>query len=101
MSSTYPTAPGSCFTSPATPGLPLPPTPTGQFSDCPTPTLVFQSADTLPRQSLKTAVVPLPSERCTTVIAVFGSFTEGFRAVILASFHRVIVPRNIPDTTSG
>ena len=43
-SSTYPIVPGVCFTCPATPSLPLAPTPTaaGHFTAVPLPTLSAQ-----------------------------------------------------------
>ncbi len=49
MSSTYPKAPGVCLTSPATPSLPLPPTPTGQLTEVATPTFFLKSGETLER----------------------------------------------------
>ena len=49
INSTYPIAPGVCPTSAATPSFPLPPTPTGQFTDVLTPTLLFHSGDTFER----------------------------------------------------
>ena len=42
------------------------------------------------RNFVKLLVVPDPSARCTTVIAVLGSFTPGLSAAIAASFHFVI-----------
>jgi hypothetical protein len=44
---------------------------------------------------VKTAVVPDPSERVTTVIAWSGSFTPGFKAAIFASFQLEISPAKI------
>ncbi len=41
---------------------------------------------------MKPAVVPEESERCTTVIAVLGSVTPGFRALISASFQVLTLP---------
>ena len=37
-------------------------------------------------------VVPEPSDRCTIVISVPGSFTPGFSFAIAGSFHFVILP---------
>ncbi len=45
-------------------------------------------------------VVPLPSERCTTTMALSGSVAEGFSALIRASFHFVILPRKMSASTS-
>src|SRR5262252_172717 len=39
--STYPIAPGVCLITPATPSLPLPPTPTGQLTAVPAPARSF------------------------------------------------------------
>ena len=41
-------------------------------------------------QGLHLAVVPEPSERCTTVIAVAGSFAFGFSVLMAASSHVLI-----------
>ncbi len=48
-SSTYPMEPSVCVTAWATAVLPLPPIPVGHLSDLPTPTVVFQSGETLAR----------------------------------------------------
>ena len=48
MSSTYPIAAGVCLTRPATPSLPLAPTPVGQLSEVAIPTVFFQLAETFP-----------------------------------------------------
>jgi hypothetical protein len=53
------------------------------------PSEVFDS------QSVKFAVVPESSERCTAVIAVSGRSTPSFRAAIAGSFHVVISPWKI------
>ena len=42
---------------------------------------------------MKMNVVPLPSERCTTAMAVCGSVTPGLSFAMRASFHCVIWPR--------
>ena len=41
-------------------------------------------------------LVPELSERRTTVILIFGSFTPGFSAAMAGSFQRVILPRKMP-----
>ena len=51
-------------------------------------------------------VVPDPSERCTTAIAVLGSLMPGLSFAIAGSFHFVISPRKIlamvgPSSTSS
>ena len=48
-SSTYPMAPGVCFTTPATPSFPFPPIPTGQLTDGPRPTFARHSVFTVVR----------------------------------------------------
>src|SRR5216684_4039347 len=91
---------GFCFTSPDTPSLPLLPNPTGQLGDAPAPTLLFQSGLTLERKSVQTKLVPLPSERCTTVISLSGRFTPGLSFFSAASFHFLMVPRKMPASVS-
>src|ERR1700733_1020946 len=83
---------------PVTPSLPLPPRPTGQFGEAPAPTFAFHSGLILVRKSVQMKVVPLPSERWTTIMSLSfdGKFTPGFALAISGSFHRVIVPRKIP-----
>ncbi len=49
---------------------------------------------------MNTAVVPEPSERCATVIAVSGS-APGLSFAIAASFHLVILPRKLAESVSG
>ena len=44
-------------------------------------------------------VVPLPSERCTTVIVVPGRFTPGLTFTMAGSFHLVILPRKMSART--
>src|SRR5712691_8692633 len=97
---------GVCFTSPATPSLPLPPTPTGQLTAVATPTRLLQSGDDLARKSHQMYEVPEPSERCTTVMSESGSFTPGFSAAMALSFHFVTLPRKMsassaPEKGSG
>src|SRR5258708_23597791 len=87
--------PGVCLTSPATPLLPLAVTPVGQLTVVPSPTWLLKSGLIVLRCSAKTKVVPLPSERPQTAIAVAGSFTPAFVFAIAGSFHFVILPRKI------
>ncbi len=47
--SAYPTAPSVFLTTPATPELPLPPTPAGQFAFTPLPIFDFQAGLTVER----------------------------------------------------
>ena len=53
---------------PATPELPLPPTPTGHSTVLPAPTFSFHSEEKAERDLVKPAVVPEPSERWATVM---------------------------------
>jgi hypothetical protein len=45
-------------------------------------------------------VVPEPSERCTTVMSVAGSFAAGLSFTSAASFHFVILPRKMSASTA-
>src|SRR5439155_744943 len=62
-SSVYPIAYGVCLTWPETPSLPFAPTPVGHFTSLPLPTVFDHSGLTAARKSVKTYVVPLPSDR--------------------------------------
>jgi hypothetical protein len=73
----------------------LAPKPTGQFTEPATPTRFFHSGDSFARKSTKMYVVPDPSERCTTVMSVFGRLTPSFNFAILLSFHFVMLPRKM------
>src|SRR5512138_2856445 len=88
------------LTWPATPSFPLPPRPTGHLTDFPWPTLVFHSLLTPERKSVRMLVVPLPSERWTTMIALSGRLTPGLSSAIRLSFHLVILPRKMLATSS-
>ena len=44
-------------------------------------------------------VVPEPSDRCTTVMSLFGRFTPEFSFAIAGSFHFVILPRKMSART--
>ena len=79
-----------------TPGLPLPPTPTGKFTDLPVPGPLFHSSLIALRCCVKTKVVPLPSERVTGVIFVSGRVAPGLALAIFGSFQLVILPRKMP-----
>src|SRR5580658_2673368 len=85
---------------PATPSLPACPVPVGHFGLGFAPGPAFHSGLTLVRYSVKTKVVPLLSERCTTAISSAGSFTPLFKSAILGSFHLLILPRKMPARTS-
>src|SRR6185295_14235385 len=86
---------------PVTPSLPFAPSPDGQLTLVPLPGPLFHSGLTVLNQSTKILVVPLPSERCTLVIAFAGSFTSGFSLAIAGSSHCLIFPRKIPAAASG
>src|SRR4051812_36354169 len=70
------------FTIWATPAFPLPPwVSAGQFTVSPAPSVHAVGAAAV-RYLVKFDVVPEPSERCATVIAVLGSLAAGFRSLI-------------------
>src|SRR6266550_7619370 len=80
--SEYPMAPWVCFTAAVTPSEPLAPWPVGHGTSLPDPTVHTVGA-TVFRYSVNAAVVPDPSERCTTWIPVDGKVTpplSAFRA---------------------
>src|ERR1035437_7962240 len=98
--------PAVCFMAAATPALPLPPWPTGHSTDLPAPTFVAHSVLWPLSHVVKIDVVPDPSARCTTWIAVLGSVTPELSAAMAGSFHFLIVPRKIfatvgPSSFSG
>src|SRR5262245_48872071 len=102
----YPSDPGVWDTSPETPSLPLPPTPTGQATELETPTLDLNSGEIFARKSTKMNVVPDPSERWTNVMSIEGRFTPGLSAARAGSFHFVTLPntmsaRTVPLNLSG
>ena len=82
--------PGICLTRPETPSLPLPPMPAGHSTEVLRPTLSRQAWLTSERKVVKMNVVPLPSDRWTTVIGISGSAVAGLLAAIRRSFHFVI-----------
>ena len=53
------------------------------------------------RYFVNPAVVPEPSERCATVIAVLGRVTPGLSALIAESSQVLIVPWKIPAIVSA
>src|SRR3954451_15564056 len=53
------------------------------------------------RYLVKFDVVPEPSERCTTAIAVDGSLASGLSALMASSSHLVIVALKMPASVSG
>src|SRR5258708_5161917 len=91
---------GFCLTNPDTPSLPLLPNPTGQLGEAPAPTLLFHAGLTLERKSVQTKLVPLPSDRCATVISLSGRFTPGLSFFNAASFHFLMVPRKMAASVS-
>jgi len=85
------------------PSLPFAPMKVPVLGHCtvlPSPTAAFQSGLMALRCLVKTAVVPLPSERWTTVMDWSGNLAPGFAAAILGSFHLVILPWKISEYTS-
>src|SRR2546427_13088760 len=83
---------------PAPPAFPDAPIPTGQLIDLPT-RLEFHPEFSRWRSLVQTKVVPLLSDRCTTVIVELGKTTPGFRAEMFAWFHVVTFPRKISPRT--
>ena len=77
---TYPIAPSRFSITPATPEFPLPPTPTGHWTDLPVPRV--HSGENACMELVKAFVVPEPSERCTQVM-VPASQPRSFQSVIL------------------
>src|SRR3954451_15561179 len=93
-------APSVCFTDAVTPSDPLAPCPAGQGTALPAPA-VHTAGATAVRYDVKAAVVPEPSERCTTWMPVAGNLAPLLSAAILGSFHLEILPAKIPATVSG
>src|SRR3954466_8092988 len=83
-------APWVCFTAAVTPSEPLAPWPVGHGTSLPVPAVHTVGATVL-RYSVKAAVVPEPSERCTTWIPVLGRLALPSSAIIL-SFHVFTFP---------
>ena len=71
----------------------------GHWTAVPNPTWLLHVELTLQRYRVNMFVVPELSERCTVVIAWFGSVVPGLRVVIAGSFQLVMVPRKMLATT--
>ena len=69
----------------------------GHSTLLPSPTADSNSGEIATMFLVKTAVVPLPSERCTKVMALSGRVRSGLSATIAGSFHLVMVPVAIPE----
>src|SRR6201995_4731999 len=85
-------APWVCLTAAATPEFLAAPVPVGHLTSLSEPIEDFQLGLTSDRKVVKPAVVPEESERCTTVMAVLGSFNPGLSLVIAGSFQVLILP---------
>src|SRR5437867_10297633 len=83
---------------PATPAFPEAPIPTGQLIALPT-RVEFHAGFSRWRKLVHTNVVPLLSDRCTTVIVELGRTTPGFRAEMFTWSQVVIFPRKISPRT--
>src|SRR5437764_6093102 len=92
-------APWVCLTWAVTPSDPLAPCPAGQGTSLPAPAVQMVGA-TAVRYDVKAAVVPEPSERCTTWIAVDGRLVLPSAAIIL-SFQVLTLPAKIEASVSG
>ena len=79
-----------------TPSFPLDFVPVGQFGAFSTPTCVAKSELISARCLVNTYVVPLLSDRTTTLTGWSGSETPSFVAAIAGSFHFVILPKKMP-----
>src|SRR6476646_7988080 len=94
-------APSVVYTSCATPPFPVPACVfDGHWTVEPVPSVHAVGA-AFTRKLVKFWVVPDPSERWTTVIAVLGSLAEGLSALIAASSHLVICTEKILAIVSG
>ena len=94
-------APSVVFTIWPTPGLPWPDCwSAGQLTVEPVPSVHAVGAAAA-RNPVKFCVVPELSERCTTVIAVDGSFAPGLSALIAASFQVLMSPWKIFASVSA
>src|SRR5690348_14806923 len=94
-------APSVSLTSLATPELPVAPcVPSGQLTVELLPRVQSDGA-ALVSQLVKFCVVPEESLRCTTVIAVLGSFAFGLSVLIAASSQVLIAPEKIFAVVSG
>src|SRR5438045_9084312 len=92
-------APWVCLIWAVTPSDPLAPCPVGHGTSLPAPAVQIVGA-TAVRYEVKAAVVPEPSERCTTWIAVDGRLVLPSAAIIL-SFQVLTLPAKIEASASG
>src|SRR5271168_713242 len=88
--------PAFWLTKSTTPLLPCAAIPTGHFTVNPEPAACDHSELTFARYDENTLVVPLPSERCTTMMAACGKDTPGFSRATAGSCQLMILPRKIP-----
>src|SRR5437588_835989 len=88
-------APSACLTAAVTPSEPLAPVPVGQGTSLAAPKVHTEGA-TAVRYSVKTPVVPEPSDRWTTWMPMLGNEALGLSALMAASFHLVILPAKMP-----
>src|SRR4051812_40828535 len=91
--------PGLAFTAALTPSEPLAPVPTGHGTSLAAPNVQVVGA-TAVRYEVNTDVVPEPSERCTTWMALLGKVAPLLSALIAGSFHVLIFPAKIPASVS-
>src|SRR5207248_625746 len=99
-SSAYPMAPSVCFTAAVTPSEPLAPCPVGHGTSLAAPNVHTDPAAAV-RYDVNAAVVPEPSERCTTWMPSDGSATPLLPALIAGSSHFLIFPAKMPATVCG
>src|SRR5919197_4098673 len=93
-------APSVCLMICATPVFFSPPwVEDGQLTVSPLPS--FHEGAAALRYLVKLLVVPEPSERCATVIALSGRLTPGLSAVMAGSFHFLMSVWKILPTVSG
>ena len=93
-------APGVSLTIWATPALPLPAVALGQATVSPASRVNSAGAAAF-RYFEKFEVVPEPSERTATVMAVLGRVTPELSAAMAGSFQVVMVPMKILARVSG
>src|SRR6516165_2813620 len=99
----YPSAPGVCLIVAVTPsflGAPTILSLFGHWTVVPEPTCLANSPLIAERCLVKTKLVPLASERRTTVMGRSGSLMFGLAAAIRGSLQRATLPRKISGYTS-
>jgi hypothetical protein len=96
--STYVMPPFVWLSVAATPELPRAPTPVGQLTATPLPTLLFHCRLTAFRYSVRLYVVPLLSLRWITVMSRSGNDLPLFSFFSAGSFHFLIRPMKMPAT---